>query len=218
MSRYRFSFIICLVFGLVGCSNSGENPQMIASFPAEFQDAIISPNLVDMTVVYNAIVEIEVANVDKAAEKANNIAYEHGGYPASSQSWYREGKKYTTLVLSVPVHRFDTAHRDLLRLGDLVSEWVTGELRSFEFRDNGWQTFAAITLHLVPKHPVWPTIHLPDWRPAQTFAKAWQVLASIFSFLVDIIIWVGVVTGPFIFLGWIVRKLIRRRKKDVKSE
>ena len=50
-----------------------------------------------------------------------------------------------------------------------------------------------------------------SWRPAvgnpeRTFASALQVFTTIFGFLVDILIWLLVVVGPFVLLVWGGRK------------
>jgi hypothetical protein len=176
---------------------------------------VIPPGLV---VVYNATLDLEVLNVDRAAEKAKNLAYEYRGYLTSSQSWYQEGELHITLVLAVPVVYFDTVHQALLRLGDLVSERVTGELRPSGYGEDSWGAFSHITLHLHPKDTLLPSFNLPDWRPVGTFTKAWRVAGAIFGFLLDILIWVGVVAGPFVLAGWTLVVLIRRRKRKLSEK
>jgi len=214
MFRFRFGLILYLGFLLIGCAQREEQPQLIASYPTGKPITAPSGTLPDMPVVYNAIVEMEVSNVDKAVEKITGLAYEYNGALVSSQSWYRETGIDVTLVLAVPAVHFDAVHRALLRLGDLISERVSGELSSSGYVDE-WQVFSMITVHLHAKDRVGVQINLPDWRPLQTFSKAWLVLASVLGFLVDILIWVGVVAGPFVLLGWVLRRLIRRNKRNL---
>jgi hypothetical protein len=206
-------YSLIFVTSLAGCKSGEVTPQLVASYPAENQIAVYPVTPPDMIAVYNATLELEVSDVDGSVEKAVNLVNEYGGYLTSSQSWHQEGEKHTTLVLAVPVIHFDMVHRALFRLGDLVSERVSGELKPSGYGDDEWRTFSYITLHLHPKDSVLSALNLPDWRPAQTFTKAWRVFTSIFGFILDIIIWVGVVAGPFVLLGWLAKKLIQRRKK-----
>jgi hypothetical protein len=204
-------FLICIPL-LVSCASGDATPQLVASYPAENQIAVYPVTPPDMVVVYHATIDLEVPNVNSCVDKVNTLIYEYGGYLASSQSWYQGGEVNTTLVLAVPIIHFETVHRALLRLGDLVSERVSGELKPLESGAVEWQSFTYITLHLHPKDTAFSTLSSLDWRPAQTLTKAWHVFTAIFGFLVDIIIWVGVVAGPFIFLGWLAKRLIHRRK------
>ena len=118
----------------------------------------------------------------------------------------------TSLVLAVPVFYFDIVHRAFLGLGDLVSERVSGDLKPPVDGAYEWGIFSHITLHLRPKHPVISFFNLPDWRPMKTFSKALRVAGALFGFLLDILIWIAVVAGPFVLAGWILFKLTRRRK------
>lgn len=208
-----FCVILFLVIGLAGCAVGDENPQLIASYPSTKQIGTYPYEPQDLVVVYNADLVIEVLNVSRAADKAANLAYEYSGYLVSSQSWFQDGDLYTTLVIAVPVIHFEKVHRVLLGLGDLVNERVTGDLEPPGYGEYEWGTFSHITLHLHPKDKVFPSFNLPDWRPLNTFAKAWRVAGAIFGFLLDILIWVGVVAGPFFLAGWMVVVLYRRRKR-----
>jgi hypothetical protein len=203
--------LICIPL-LVSCASGDTTPQLVASYPSENQIAVYPVSPPDMVVVYHATIELEVSDLDSCVDKVNTLIYEYGGYLASSQSWYQGGVENTTLVLAVPIIHFETMHRALLHLGDLISERVSGELKSLEYGVVEWQSFTYITLHLHPMDTPFSTLSSSDWRPAQTLTKAWHVFTAIFGFLVDIIIWLGVVVGPFIFLGWLAKRLIQRRK------
>jgi len=212
MFKVRFWLMFLMVLFLAACSSLAETPQRIAAYPAENQIAVYPVTPPDMVVVYTANIELTVSNVDKSVEKINNLAYEYGGYLTSSQTWYQENKKHTTVALAVPISHFDTVHRAVLGLGDLVHERVLGELQPAGFGDDEWRTFSTLTVHLHPKASVLPAVTLPDWRPVQTFSKAWDVFAAILAFLVDILIWVGVVAGPFVLLGWGLRCYLQGRR------
>jgi hypothetical protein len=213
MKWFRCTLLLFLVIVLTGCAVGDEDPQLIASYPSTKEIGMYPYAPQGLVVVYNADLVIEVLNVSRAADKAANLAYEYSGYLVSSQSWYQEGELYTTLVIAVPVIHFEKVHRVLLGLGDLVSERVTGDLEPPGYGEYEWGTFSHITLHLHPKSKVFPSFSLPDWRPLNTFAKALQVAGAIFGFLLDILIWVGVVAGPFFLAGWVVVVLYRRRKR-----
>jgi len=198
---------------LIGCSSKDESPQLVASYPAESQIAIYPFTPPNLVVVYNATLTLEVANLDRTVEAVNSLVYKNRGYIASSQSWFQDDAKYTTLVLAVPAIHFNKVHQALSTFGDLVTDYVSGELRPAEYDASDWQVFSYITLHLHPKAAFFPNPFYPGWRPAQTFTNAWRIFLSIFGFLVDIIIWVAVVVGPFLFIIWLIAKLIQRRKR-----
>jgi hypothetical protein len=197
---------------MFGCSPNGESPQLVASYPSESQIAAYPFTPPDLIVVYNATITLKVANLDKVVEAVNGLVYKNRGYIASSQSWFQDDGKYTTLVLAVPAVHFDTVHQTLYTFGDLVTEYVSGELRPSEYGTNDWRVFSYITLHLHPKAVIFTNSVLSGWRPAQTLTNAWNIFLSIFGFLVDILIWVTVVAGPFLLVFWLAVKLIQRRK------
>jgi hypothetical protein len=160
--------------------------------------------------VYNATLELAVSNVDRVTERAVSLISEYGGYLISSQSWFIQDRKHATLLLAVPAANFDVAKRGLLGLGSLISEKVSGRL----VESRHWQSveYSHITLHLRPKESLWPDLRLPNWRPARTLADAWGVFTAIFGFILDVLIWVIVVIGPFALMGWALSAWIRRRR------
>jgi len=174
-----FGLVLALFIGFVlaGCAVGEETPQLIASYPNSNPTGV-QPDTPQGLVVHNANLEIQVLNVNRAAEKAVNITQEYSGYLASSQAWYQDGDLHTSLVLAVPVFYFDKVYRALLGLGDLVSERVSGDLRPPGDGEYEWGMFSRITLHLHPKHPVIPAINMPDWRPLNTFTKALRVAGA----------------------------------------
>jgi hypothetical protein len=52
----------------------------------------------------------------------------------------------------------------------------------------------------------------------QTFQRAFGVFVNIFGFLVDIVIWVGVVIGPFLLIGWGIWSAIKRLHRQTDHE
>ena len=202
----KLVLIFVLMSGLLVACSSTDGPEQIATFPKE-EPIAVYPHIQENVVVYNATLDLEVSNVDRVTERAKEIAFEQGGYLVSAQSWYRDGEKNTTLVLAVPVHHFDSTRDDLLRLGALTGEWISSDLLSAG--GGSRETFSQITVYLHPKASALPEISLPTWRPVRTFERAWDVFVSVFGFLLDIVIWVAVVAGPFVIMGWGVKKLFQ---------
>ncbi len=201
--------LFLLLILLTACSPTAEEPQRIAAYPAEKQIAVhpLSP---DKVIVNTATIDLAVSNVDKTVDKVHNLVFEYGGYVTRSQAWLQNNDKFTTMTIAVPQIYFEAVHRNILALGDLKSEYITGDIQPESLPEQS-PPYAYITINLHPKASVFPALTLPDWRPLQTLAKAWNVLAGILGFLLDILIWVGVVGGPFILLGAGLRRWLRRR-------
>ena len=207
--RKRFIWLFLMIGLLAACSRA-EGPEQIASYPRD-EPIAVYPRNSETLVIYNATLDLQVSDVERAAERAKEIAFDHNGYLVSAQSWYQDGEKHTTVVLAVPAFGFDPARSELLRLGSLVGEWVSSELISTSESDG--DTYSHITVYLHPKDFAWPEISLPKWRPVRTFEKAWGVFISIFGVLLDMVIWVAVVAGPFLLIGWGIKRFIQWQQK-----
>ena len=193
-----------LVVLLTACSRAGA-PEQIATYSMEKPIAVY-PQPPESTLVYNATLDMEVANVERAVERAKEIAFEAGGYLISAQSWYRDGEKHSTVVLAVPVYRFDLVRDNLMRLGKISGEWISSELVS---PDSGTRDqYSQITVYFHPRETRLPEISLSNFRPVRTIEKAFGVFISIFGFILDILIWAIIVLGPFVLIGLGIRRLI----------
>jgi hypothetical protein len=160
--------------------------------------------------VYDASLDLSVRDVAAAAEGASALASEHGGYVAAEQ-WWREGDRlHANLSLAVPTPRFDSLRAAVEALGTVEASRVTGDLVP-QYGDP-WAMYATLTVHLAPAEPLLRLPELPwtAWRPARTFANAFAVTAAIFAVLLDGLIWLAVVAGPFVALGLGLRALWRR--------
>lgn len=204
--KIKFILMFVLIAGLLAACSNIDGPEQIAAYPKE-EPIAVYPRSPENLFVYNATLDMEVSNVERATERAKEIAFQQNGYLVSANSWYRDGEKHTTVVLAVPAIRFDNTRDDLLRLGDLAGEWISSELVSTS--SGTLDTYSQITVYLHPKDSVLPEISLPTWRPVHTFEKAWDVFVSIFGFLLDIVIWVTVVAGPFLLIGWVIKRLFQ---------
>ena len=206
-------FLACqslqLVWVLSACAGSA-TPQLIAAHPVDAIATYVPPGR-GSVVIYDAYLGLRVANVGAAAAKAEELAYAYGGYVQVGQSWYGGEKPQVTLTLAVPVAAYDSLYGALLRLGTLEHERVTGSLVSPGDPDP-WNYFSSITLHFSEAEPAWrwPTLPSLGWSPFSTFRAAFGVFAAIFTYLLDIVIWVTVVLGPFVLLGLGLRALVRR--------
>lgn len=203
---------LVLAVVLVGCGGRGEAPRLVASYPAENQIAVYPPSSPDIFLVYHATITIEVANFQVAMSRLENLVHEYGGYVSSSQSWYQDGRPFGTVQLSVPAFYFDQVLEKLKSIGDLISEHVSGEVVQPYHGDETWRLYSQVTVHLRQKDSPFFSAALPDWRPLRTLHSAWGIFVSILGFFVDILIWVGVVVGPFLLMAWGVKRLLQRKK------
>jgi hypothetical protein len=204
--KKKFVLTIVLLVGLLTACSRADAPEQIAAYAID-EPIAVYPHSSESTLVYNSTLDMEVSNVERAAERAKEIAFEAGGYLISAQSWYRDGEKHTTVVLAVPIYQFDLVRDDILRLGKLSGEWISSELISpgIGTRDK----YSQITIYLHPRETGLPKISLPNFHPLHTIKKAFGVFVSIFGFLLDILIWVIIVAGPFILIGLGIRRLIQ---------
>ena len=213
LTRWFLWIVPLAALTLVACG-SGSTPQLIGSYP-KGAGPTYAPPPENLLVVYNASLELEVYDTDSAARRATQLAYDRGGYLVSSQSWYQNDRQYATLTLAVPVAQFEAARQALLGLGTLISENVSGDLVRTRYGADSWNTFSNITVQLRPTAAVvsLPSLPASGWSLARTFERAFGVFASIFTFLVDIVIWVVVVVGPFVLMALGVRAMIRRLRR-----
>jgi hypothetical protein len=217
-------WFIPLALLLLSCAACGgisqaETVQQIAAYPRNTPIAIAPPLPERAVLVYQLYLELQVANVEATASRAEDLAYRHGGYLVSTQSWYVDGRQNATLVIAVPNVNFDSLRRGLHNLGSLISERLSGEL--VEPYPRGQMAYAHITLQLRPS-----TLQLPPidpgsgWSPMRTFQNAFAVFVRVFGFLADILIWLGVVVGPFalvLWLGIVVARRLRSRRPTNES-
>lgn len=204
MSGLRVSILGILVFLLTACAAS-VGPIQVASFPQVTPIAKYPPD----PILYRSYIEVLVSDVDRAAETAAYRATANNGYLVSSDSWYADGRKVISMELAVPTYNFENLRQDLLSLGQVVNESLSGQpVNPPPY--NQPIGYSQITLQLRPAdHYVPPP---PAWRPVRTLQQAFSVFLTIFGFLTDILIWVVVVAGPFLLIGLGIGLIIRRRR------
>jgi hypothetical protein len=188
-------------------------PAAIATYPIATYPRVPP----DVLLVQHARLEIEVADAIAAAERARRIAGEQSGYVIATQTWYQSGRAYGTVTLAVPLARFESTRRALDELGTVISEVRWGDLVP-----NGpgaaWNNYSnfEVTLRPAPRVelPALPELP-PGWNPLRTLGQAFGVTAAILQFVLDVLIWLVVVGGPFLLAGLGLRALVRRwRTRD----
>ncbi|MBN2547965.1 MAG: DUF4349 domain-containing protein [Anaerolineales bacterium] len=210
MSRHlMYVILIFCLLGAAGCAGQSA-PQQIAAYPKVTAIAQYPGSLV---VIYHTYLELRVADVERSASRAVQLANSYGGYLSGSQSWFVDGRKVTTLELSVPTVQFDSLRRSLQGLGELVNESLSGELVERRYYDDT-QLWSTVTLTLRPSGIAQPPIDTGGWNPLRTLSQAWSVSVAIFGFILNLLIWVVVVGGPFVLIGLAARWFIRRSKKS----
>jgi hypothetical protein len=158
--------------------------------------------------------------VDDAANAALQKAAEYGGYLSASNLWTANGHTYATLTFALPAGNYDQALTAFKRLGSINREQVSGKLYSPYSGQTGWDYTSHITLNLSQRFETveWPSLDIPDARPMRTLSAAFGVLVTLLGFLLDVAIWVTVVVGPFVFVGWGARKLWGKTWSETQEE
>ena len=198
---------VVLLTIMAGCSGA-KTPQMIASYPLTGQpNPPVSPPPDPSERVYSTSIFLQVGGVEQAAQKARELAERYSGYLSGWNSWRQDEQTCIQLVLEVPAPYFDMLRSDLLEMGTLNSENASSKWNPAGY---GWNVYTEIVLTLTPKPSILPVVSLPGgWNPWNTFRQAFGFFWQIFSFLVDLLIWVLVVIGPFLLLALGIRRLVK---------
>lgn len=213
--------VALFVLSLAACA--GKTPQPIAVQPMPEAGGPVplasaplnvppgAPQPPTPSIVYDAFIELEVGDPYAVSERAAKLAERYGGYLVDSQSWRSDGQVHVSVTLAAPAPNYAALHADLLDLGKLLSEQVSGRWsRSY---DSDWGVTSQITLRLTPASFAWPEFPETGWNPLRTASQAFEVFLTVFGFLADALIWLLVLVGPFVTLALIGRALIRRFNK-----
>ena len=206
--------LVVLLLASAGCGGGDDSsPDLIGAYPARVDQSGWVESLPDAAqIVYHATIDLQVRSVPNSVEDLKDLAHEHGGYLTSAQTWYDDHDENATVVIGVPAFNFDLLYDDVLRLGTLESESLRGELEPYRGRDWDESIMSTITVHLSEKGASM-RLEWPNWHAANTFEQAFGVASALFRFLLDAVIWIVVVVGPFVLLGWGARKLWQRSRK-----
>jgi hypothetical protein len=204
-------FLAASLLLLSGCTAAG--PIRIASAQKSATPIAIYP---PGQIACQATMELEVADADAAAAQAASLTGNFGGYVGDSSVWFYNGQKFASLILVVPGYNFEGLYSALTGLGKLSAEKTLGLTRSTKGK-YGYTQYCSISLTLKQPATAFPPPPAPGWDPLQTLQRAFAVFLSIFGFILDILIWVLVVGGPFILIGLAVWWFVRRRRKSTHS-
>lgn len=207
--KHLLFVLILFSLGLAACAGSG-TPKLIGAAPRE---ATPGPRLISPSseVIYNAVMEMKVSDAEKSAARAEELSSRYGGYLVSSQLWYEDDKKHTSVVLAVPAPNYENLYRAVKGLGKLSGETVTGQLVTYA--PGGGENTAYITVNFHPGEISWPSLPIIGWNPGRTIGNAATVFLTIFGFIADVLLWVLIVFGPFALMAWGAWVLIRKMRK-----
>lgn len=197
------------MMALAGCSGSA-TPQLIGSYPRNSAPTPVMP----AGRTYSTALQVEVPDVDAAAQQATQLAYSYGGYLAASQSWYQDNRLHTLLNLAVPGAQFDALRRSIAALGRLVDEHLTSQPVPWPPYSESPQAMVSVTFTTAQPASEWPGPPDSAWNPARVYGQAFAFFTGLFLVLIDVIIWVSVVAGPFVLMGLGLRWLIRRGRRQ----
>ena len=204
-------FLILLALLLAGCAPGSAT--MIASYPQNSRPRPAPTALNDSTRL-----SLQVNDVPSAADQAIDLTQRYSGWVIDRSCRGAGMDQIIELVLAVPPANHERLRRALLGLGQVVDQAIWDGA-------GGCSTCADtsyIYLELNPSAQAWEAVPPApgdgSGNPAETFYRAWQVTAAIFTFLLNILIWIVVVGGPFVLIGLGILALVRRARHKPLSE
>jgi hypothetical protein len=204
--KIRFPCLMLLALCLAACAGSA-TPQLIASYPGDSQGSnqAASPyGFVPTPGPCSTFIEVEVSDLETAVGRVSDLASSYGASISSLQTWTANGRKSTSLTIVVPQTGLYDLRRRLLQLGSPLEDSLLGDPAYSRL------VYCQISLTLTQESPRHPSI---GWNPILTLKQALCLSVTIFSFVVDALIWIAVVVGPFVLMGLGVRALLRRTSK-----
>ena len=190
--------LVLLLTGLAVACDGASEAKVIATYPRR-EEAAGGP------VVQSAHFELAVYEAEAAARQVMQLARRHEGYIYTFEA--PKGTGHATVVARMPVSEFPSFHRALPRLGTVVSERIT------EVVGGRPVTYTRVTVILrSSRGPIAP-YRVDGWSPADTFRAAFAVFARLFQAVVDGLIWIAVVAGPFALMLFGLAALVRRLRR-----
>ena len=195
-------FLLLLTGLSVACDGASE-AKVIATYPRR-EEAAGGPD------VQSAHFELAVSDVEAAARQVAQLARRHEGYIFTFEA--PKGTGHASVVAQMPVDQFPSFRRALPRLGTVIGERIT------EVVGGRPVIYTSVTVTVrSSRGPIAP-YRVDGWNPADTFRAAFAVFARLFQAVVDGLIWIAVVAGPFALmlfgLATLVRRLRRSRSAD----
>jgi hypothetical protein len=199
--RLLATILITAHFGaslLMGCTDTSRT-----GYPGKAPDP---PEWTQVDVWYSML----VARPDHAAYAVVQAVQASGGYVFEQFDHYEKGERHVVIEANVPTNGLKSFEASLASIGNL-----TGSSPS-AFHSGEYMTQVRVTLS--PKIPPASYVEIRGWRPGETFEAALGVLGSILRVLIDFLIWVGVLIGPFFILGYVIRYARIRGQAITKSD
>ena len=197
----KTTFLLLALILLATACDGTQLPRVIARYPqgdAGQQGQVAAPSFA----VTEARVELSVPDISRAAAEVADLAAAYGGTLLDEQRWRSRGAYHASITLLLPVYRFDAFLRGLQEVGEVQSQRLT-ESGAYGRRD----THVTVLLHE-------ETASQRDgWDPALTFSKAFAVFLGLFQTMVDGLIWVVVVAGPFVLMALGLLVALRRVRR-----
>jgi hypothetical protein len=201
-----FCYLTLLALLLAGCA-----PRLIAASPLKIASA---PRPAPTLVNNSTRLSLEVDDVPSAAYQAIDLALRYGGWVIDRSCRGTGIYQVANLILGVPPSNGERLRRALTGLGQVYDQDAWDDTRGCSTCSD----VSYIYLELSPRLPAWddaapPAPGRPNGGPAGTLRNAWLVTASIFTFLLNVLIWIVVVAGPFVLIGLGILALVRRFRR-----
>ncbi len=208
MTRRLFFITICCLLISINLTACASGPKLIAVQPVNQ----IAASSFEQAYQFNAELEIEVWNVEAATEEVCQLVYNLDGYIEDSQAYHAAGWTFSRMEISVPNRHFEDLNQDLAKLGRVIHSYViTNQVKSGLGRYPSNTSY--LTLIIRSRQASRVQIIQPGWNPLRTLHNAIDVSINLFSFLINLAIWVLVVTGPFFLIGWLAFRAYKRMKR-----
>ena len=208
--------LFLLAIAASGCGGGG-SPELIASYPkGGDKPREITSGQVGW--VSSGFLGIRVEELGSAESEIRSLASQYGAYVIDTQTWDDDDFQNRILVLTVAHSDFYRLMDKIKQVGDVESEHVTLTSKTKGGGISSQIVDSTLTVHLYSEKPFWPKINISGWRPAETLSKAFSVFLSIFGFIVDVLIWVIVVLGPFALIGFGAWKMFRKYEDKRQSK
>ncbi len=195
-----------------GCRPAFSSPEVNTSAkPVQIAVYATPPPFRHTVTVYNLTLELEVKDTHTAAAEAMRLNTSFGGYLVTNQTWFENGQSVVFLEFAVPDGQSARLHSALLQLGRVIAE----NYATYAHDCLNCQPFSHISLYLRSSKPLLSPLPASGWNPVRTLRAALSVFTGIFSVMADGIIWLVVVGGPFVLMGWGLVALARRLRSHI---
>jgi hypothetical protein len=198
-------FILCLaMMSFVACSSS---PKLIAAQPVDS-----SAGSSQQTAYFITVIDMEVWDIQSAIDQIIPLVNDQGGYLDDLKRKELAARSYARLEFTIPNDRINFVIRELEKSGNPINSkgFYDQLILEVEKHPTG---FSHLMIYLHQKSRWEPNTNSFGWNPVRTLQRAWVVSNGIFRFLLDVFIWIIVVTGPFFLVGWLIYMGVKRYKR-----